>query len=122
MTFGGPDANSFVNTSTNWLRDSTGSFDAQVGSSVVVFGRFILATGSGGGNGASWPDVWPDPGSVAAGATYGLWVSDPKVTLTSMSGHIYAPVPEPESYAMFLVGLGLMGAIARKRKSTTNSV
>lgn len=28
-----------------------------------------------------------------------------------------APVPEPESYAMFLAGLGLMGAIARRRKN-----
>lgn len=27
-----------------------------------------------------------------------------------------APVPEPESYAMFLAGLGLIGAIARRRK------
>lgn len=26
-----------------------------------------------------------------------------------------APVPEPESYAMFLAGLGLLGAIARRR-------
>lgn len=28
-----------------------------------------------------------------------------------------APVPEPETYAMLLAGLGLMGAIARRRKS-----
>ena len=28
-----------------------------------------------------------------------------------------APVPEPETYAMLLAGLGLMGGIARRRKS-----
>lgn len=27
-----------------------------------------------------------------------------------------APVPEPESYAMLLAGLGLLGSIARRRK------
>jgi hypothetical protein len=30
--------------------------------------------------------------------------------------HISAPVPEPESYAMLLAGLGLMGLIARRRR------
>lgn len=33
------------------------------------------------------------------------------------SASITAAVPEPESYAMFLAGLGLMGAIARRRKN-----
>lgn len=28
---------------------------------------------------------------------------------------IYAPVPEPETYAMLLAGLGLVGAVARRR-------
>lgn len=28
-----------------------------------------------------------------------------------------APVPEPETYAMLLAGLGLMGAVARRRQS-----
>ena len=29
-----------------------------------------------------------------------------------------APVPEPETYAMLLAGLGMMGAVVRKRKQT----
>lgn len=30
---------------------------------------------------------------------------------------VTAPVPEPETYAMLLAGLGLMGAVARRRKN-----
>ena len=30
--------------------------------------------------------------------------------------HIAAPVPEPETYAMMLAGLGLLGVVARRRK------
>jgi len=32
-----------------------------------------------------------------------------------------APVPEPETYAMLLAGLGLMGTIARRRKATPST-
>lgn len=32
------------------------------------------------------------------------------------AGSTLAPIPEPESYAMFLAGLGLLGAAARKRR------
>jgi hypothetical protein len=32
------------------------------------------------------------------------------------TGSIVSPVPEPETYAMLLVGLGLMGGMARRRK------
>jgi len=43
------------------------------------------------------------------------------VILGSSAGSITAPVvtavPEAETYAMFLVGLGLMGAVARRRKA-----
>ncbi len=36
----------------------------------------------------------------------------------SGTGNInFAPVPEPESYAMLLAGLGLMGMVARRRKA-----
>lgn len=43
--------------------------------------------------------------------TYGY---KPIWTLTQVA----APIPEPETYTMFLAGLGLMGAIARRKKQT----
>ena len=37
-------------------------------------------------------------------------------TLQSNGTLVYAaPVPEPETYALFLAGLGMLGAIARRR-------
>ncbi|MDP2706329.1 MAG: PEPxxWA-CTERM sorting domain-containing protein [Burkholderiales bacterium] len=29
---------------------------------------------------------------------------------------MFAPIPEPQTYAMMLAGLGLMGFVARRRK------
>lgn len=56
---------------------------------------------------------------------YSLVVSGTGVTGVSASygGNIVAapvtPVPEPETYAMLLAGLGVMGAIARRRKQNS---
>ncbi|HQR02922.1 MAG TPA: PEP-CTERM sorting domain-containing protein [Rhodocyclaceae bacterium] len=33
------------------------------------------------------------------------------------SWQVFAPIPEPETYAMLMAGLGLMGVIARRRKA-----
>ena len=57
-------------------------------------------------------------GTLAQG-TYSL-----NLTGTAAKGGTYnvnllaAPVPEPETYAMLLAGLGLMGAVARRRSKT----
>lgn len=51
-----------------------------------------------------------------------LWVSGTAATGASYSGSIVAaPVPEPEAYGMLLAGLGMMGAIARRRSKTRGS-
>ncbi|TLD43977.1 MAG: hypothetical protein FAZ92_03750 [Accumulibacter sp.] len=39
---------------------------------------------------------------------------------TSQNFLVTTPVPEPESYAMMLAGLSLVGAIARRRRSSAN--
>jgi hypothetical protein len=49
---------------------------------------------------------------TAAGATGGTMRGVDQITQT-----ITAAVPEPESYAMLLAGLGLVGCIARRRKT-----
>jgi hypothetical protein len=52
-------------------------------------------------------------GAALGGSEYGLWTLEGNVLKFSV-----AAVPEPESYAMLLAGLGLMGAIARRRKKS----
>ncbi|MBL0943570.1 MAG: PEP-CTERM sorting domain-containing protein [Hydrogenophaga sp.] len=51
----------------------------------------------------------------AAVTTYaGQWSFD---SVTNQLIYATAPVPEPEAFAMLLAGLGLMGAIARRRRT-----
>ena len=50
---------------------------------------------------------WGDPMDAATGSY--------ELTLTAQGN--LAPVPEPETYAMMLAGLGLVGLAARRRKS-----
>ena len=63
------------------------------------------------------------PSAALAAGSYELRISG--VSLASngyYSGHMtlasttMAPIPEPETYAMMLAGLGLMGFVARRRK------
>jgi hypothetical protein len=46
--------------------------------------------------------------------TANVWA--PNVSGSSQDLVVFAPVPEPETYAMMLAGLGLMGFVARRRK------
>jgi hypothetical protein len=54
---------------------------------------------------------WGDPMGSATGSY--------ELTLTAQGN--LAPVPEPETYAMMLAGLGLMGLTARRRRQKLNS-
>jgi hypothetical protein len=53
-----------------------------------------------------------------AGVRNGYWPSIDNLRINELA----APVPEPETYAMLLAGLGLMGCIARRRKQKLANV
>ena len=64
--------------------------------------------------------------ALAAGINDGSPIGpDNVVDIVAMDDFIYgapavSPVPEPETYAMLLAGLGLIGAISRRRKTSMN--
>jgi len=65
--------------------------------------------------------VTPDIGFTFVAGSFD--VSDAFLTYTTNLGSagsgniVYAPIPEADTYAMFLAGLGVMGAVARRRKT-----
>jgi hypothetical protein len=66
-----------------------------------------------------------DPGSAGKTFQYVIGYNDSASGLTDWDDMVIgvniAPIPEPETYAMLLAGLGLMGFVARRRKQATQA-
>jgi len=107
-----------------WAADDSGEVFASRGSWVP---KFSLNGGSmvPWGTGATYsfgPTVDLHSGFVSGLNTIDFYVegngtTDGFALTLGPGGGLTAAVPEPESYAMLMVGLGLMGAVARRRKS-----
>ena len=86
----------------------------------------IVNEASGGGYNLGAGNFKATSGDATAVTTANTWLSNlsGSVTMTasvwssgsSQDVAVFAPVPEPETYAMMLAGLGLMGFVARRRK------
>jgi hypothetical protein len=91
----------------------------------VIASAFVLTRGSLGSSADSAIDY-----TLSWGAITGVFEKNGNAvsnfTATSTSGFDYlrqvaAPIPEPETYAMMLAGLGLIGVMTRRRRQKLNA-
>lgn len=97
----GPDSTARVDVAQNFyfLTSSSSSTTAQA--TKLAFGYDLNGNGT----------------LDAANNEFGKWSVNAAAGTLTFSNPTIAPVPEPEAYAMVLAGLGLIGAIARRRRN-----
>jgi len=89
------------------------TFNLSGGGTLVLNGSQV-PSGTGNQGMARYVNVFADTTETITGVSF---ASTGNAFETDNHAYSVTAVPEPESYAMMLAGLGLMGAIARRRKS-----
>lgn len=117
-----------ANTKKGWTTEVDGKYSLTLTDSItnqIIFNRKSLGdvvTGDiAGVTSGSFVKTFS---SLSSGAAYtlnfiGTWSGPSGVNWASSAtpSVSMAPVPEPETYAMFLAGLGIIGMIAKRRKN-----
>ena len=94
----------------------SGVINTRVGNSFSIQGRLWISMGADANGSVPLGEVRTRTFDYDARLLFGI-ESAPNTYLVADSGTQYvAAVPEPETYAMFLAGLGIMGSVARLRK------
>jgi hypothetical protein len=84
-----------------------GSYDLDQGDFRVTYGDTYVR-----GIANDWLDV-VNSGNYQLSQTLSVWRQDVPGSTQDLA--VFAPIPEPETYAMLLAGLALMGFVARRR-------
>lgn len=121
---------SLTPSANNTLVISVSGLDAQYSAlsfEILSGGPSVVAGVVSGSRSATFNDVRNKSYSLVGGLTYmlkidGITRTVPPgtfgiVSISATNGTV-TPVSEPENYAMLLAGLGMMGAIARRRSKT----
>jgi hypothetical protein len=91
----------------------SGSYDHTFDMALASSYNSAFVTGSGGVNEAFQALVT----GLNTGTAYAN-IHSSDFTMGEIRGFLHAaPIPEPETYAMLLAGLGLIGAVARRRRT-----
>jgi MYXO-CTERM domain-containing protein len=114
--------NTVNNTVGSWINSFTANYSGTEGwngvyniSQLVSAGKYWVAF-EGDSSGANYiaADA-PNPLALTAFASYSAYSNSPMKFALQVDA--VAAVPEADSYAMFLAGLGLLGFISRRRKN-----
>lgn len=96
-----------------------------VGENIAIVLHTDSTTGGWGLKGDYSSSIYGNRETYAYGASFekgnagNSWIPTPSIGPVDFGFRTYvdvAPVPEPETYAMMLAGLGLLGFVARRRK------
>ncbi|MBL8492569.1 MAG: PEPxxWA-CTERM sorting domain-containing protein [Rhodocyclaceae bacterium] len=103
---------SFTNGTQSLLTGVTADWKASAAASPA----WAAPTGTPVDRGVNGVGPWGFHGPISASAHW-IWSADYGTGTTYFSTKIVSNVPEPETYAMMLAGLGLLGAAARRKRA-----
>jgi hypothetical protein len=111
----------YINSSSDMLMMAPASFNSPVITAVGALGVDVLkANGFDIANGMGYAALNVDDGSSLATGIYRIDLGTGAATLLgtyngTLSGLTVSPVPEPQSLALMLAGIGVLGLVARRR-------